>query len=177
MTPGQTAEISGPKKAFLINKPTVAASIIKRGKRPLLIIGSQAPNIKTMDGDLIDTANRITRATGMTIAATGHIIGKFKNRDVPNTHSIPLMSLGDRLKTENWNGFDGEGPYDLILIVGHPYYMAWLILSGLKNFNQKLTTLSIGASYQPNASWSTGSIPTERWIEQIDELVRALEEK
>jgi acetyl-CoA decarbonylase/synthase complex subunit epsilon len=177
MNPGQTAEISGPKKAFLINKPTVAVSMIKRAKRPLLIIGSQAPKIKTMEGDLIDTANRITKATGMTIAATGHIIGQFKDRNIPNTYSIPLMSLGDRLKTEDWNGLDGQGPYDLILIVGHPYYMAWLVLSGLKNFNQNLTTLSIGASYQPNASWSTGSMPTKRWMEQMAELVTALEEK
>ncbi|TET72177.1 CO dehydrogenase/acetyl-CoA synthase complex subunit epsilon, partial [Candidatus Bathyarchaeota archaeon] len=49
MTLGQTAEIAGPKKAFVISKPVVAASMIKRAKRPLLVVGSKAVDVKTVD--------------------------------------------------------------------------------------------------------------------------------
>ncbi|MCK4885653.1 CO dehydrogenase/acetyl-CoA synthase complex subunit epsilon, partial [Candidatus Bathyarchaeota archaeon] len=37
--PWQTAEIAGPKKALVITKPEVAAAMIKRAKRPILIVG------------------------------------------------------------------------------------------------------------------------------------------
>jgi CO dehydrogenase/acetyl-CoA synthase epsilon subunit len=61
MIPGQTAEIAGPKKAFLIQKPEVAVSMIKRAKRPLLVIGSEGVVRKTKDGDLVDTVIRLLK--------------------------------------------------------------------------------------------------------------------
>ena len=175
MNPGQTAEIAGPKKAFLITKPSVAVSMIKRADRPLLIVGSHSTKIKTKDGDLIDTVSRLCRDLDITVAVTGHLIGLFKERGVNQAYSMPLMSLGDRLRSENWEGFDGKGPYDIILFVGHQYYLAWLVLSGLKNFASDLTTISISASYQPNASWSLGSMSHEKWMEQLDEIVKQME--
>ncbi|MBD3205091.1 CO dehydrogenase/acetyl-CoA synthase complex subunit epsilon, partial [Candidatus Bathyarchaeota archaeon] len=47
MKTGQTAEIAGPKKAFVIPNPKVAASMIKKAERPLLVIGSESTEIKT----------------------------------------------------------------------------------------------------------------------------------
>ena len=59
LRPGQTAEIAGPKHAMVFPNPTVVASMIKRAKRPLLVIGSKAPETVTEDGDLIDYAIKI----------------------------------------------------------------------------------------------------------------------
>ena len=175
MNPGQTAEIAGPKKAFLITKPSVAVSMIKRANRPLLVVGAQATNIETKDGDLIDTVSRLADYQEITVAVTGHLIGLFRGRGVSQAYSMPLMSLGDRLKSGNWEGFDGKGSYDLVLFAGHQYYLAWLVLSGLKNFASDLTTISLSASYQPNATWSLGSIVHQQWMEQLDEIVQQLE--
>jgi acetyl-CoA decarbonylase/synthase complex subunit epsilon len=176
MTLGQTAEIAGPKKAFLIPKPEVAGSMIKRAKRPLWVVGSQAEKNATKDGDLVDTAIRLQKKGTVTIAATGHMIGIFRKRGVEGVYSMPLMNLGDRLRDPNWGGFDREGHYDLVVFTGLPYYIEWLVLSGLKNFAPGLRTISLDRNYQPNASWSLGSTTEEEWKEVLDKIASIVEE-
>jgi acetyl-CoA decarbonylase/synthase complex subunit epsilon len=176
LTLGQTAEIAGPKKAFIIPKPEVAASMIKRAKRPLLVIGSKSVKTKTKDGDLVDTAIRLLKKE-ITIAATGHLISEFIKRNVSGVNSTPLMNLGDRLRDPNWTGFDGKGQYDIVVFAGIPYYLEWLVLNGLKSFAMDLRTISLDRNYQPNASWSLGSMKEEEWKEVLDKIVSSLEEE
>lgn len=175
MTPGQTAEVAGPKKAFIIQRPEVASALIKKAERPLLVVGSEASNIETMDGNLIDSVMRMKKACGLSVAATGHMIGEFNKRGVAGVHSMSLMNLGDRLRDSEWSGLDGEGGYDLVIFTGILYYMEWLVLSGLKNFATGLTTISLDANYQPNAGWSLGTMPPKRWREVLDKLLTVLE--
>ena len=176
LKPGSTAEIAGPKKALLISKPSVAASMIKRAKRVLLVIGSKSTKTQTIDGDLIDSVARLSKTHGMDIAVTGHLIGEFRKRGIENTYSMSIMSVGERLRDPEWNGLDGSSPYDLVIFLGHLYYMAWLVLNGLKHFAPHLTTMSLGASYQPNAGWSTGSISEEKWKTEFNTIIESLEE-
>ena len=171
---GQTAEIAGPKKAFIIPKPEVAAAIIKKAERPLLIIGAEAQGIGTADGDLIDTAINVSKS-GIFVVATGHIVGEFRRRGT-EVHSMPLMNLGDRLRDPEWLGLDGKGRYDLAVFVGFSYYLEWLVLNGLKSFAQDLTTISLSRSYQPNAGWSLGTMKAEEWKEVIDVIVKSIKE-
>ena len=171
LRPGQTAEIAGPKHVKVFPNPTVVASMIKRAKRPLLVIGSKAPETETEDGDLIDSAIKIGKKGKLTIAATGHLIGEFKKRKAKKVFSIPIMNLGDRLRDTNWNGFDGEGQYDLAIFAGSQYYLEWLVLSGLKNFAPNLRTISLGNLYQPNASWSVGTVNHSKWMSLLKEVV------
>ena len=175
MTPGLTAEVAGPKKAFIIQRPEVASALIKKAERPLLVVGSEASNIETMDGNLIDSVIRMKKACGLSVAATGHMVGEFNKRGVAGVHSISLMNLGDRLRDPEWSGLDGEGGYDLVIFTGILYYMEWLVLSGLKNFATELTTISLDANYQPNAGWSLGTMPPKRWREVLDKLLTVLE--
>ncbi|MEM2893574.1 MAG: CO dehydrogenase/acetyl-CoA synthase complex subunit epsilon [Candidatus Bathyarchaeia archaeon] len=176
LTTGQTAEIPGPKKAFLVPKPEVAASMINRARRPLLVVGSDAMKVKTKDGDLVDTAIRMSRSKNITVAATGHLAGEFRRRGAVGVHGISIMELGDRLRDSGWSGLDVGGPYDLVVFVGLPYYLEWLILSGLKNSAPSLRTLSLDNTYHPNAHWSLGYSPHEEWIEILDRIVANLEE-
>ena len=145
--------------------------MIKRAKRPLLVIGSKAPETETEDGDLIDSAIKIGKKGKLTIAATGHLIGEFKKRKAKKVYSIPIMNLGDRLRDTNWNGFDGKGQYDLVVFAGSQYYLEWLVLSGLKNFAPNLRTISLGNIYQPNASWSMGTVRHSKWMSLLKEVV------
>lgn len=177
MIPGQTAEIPGPKKAFVIPKPEVAAAMIKRAKRVLLIVGSEAINLKTKDGDFVDTAIRMVGIDNVTIAATGNLIKEFRERNINDLHAMSLMNLGDRLRSPGWEGLDGGGGYDLVIFAGFPYYMEWLVLSGLKSFATNLKTISLERLYQPNASWSLGNTTKEDWKEVIEKIVSILEEK
>ena len=50
--PWQCAEGSATKKAMAITKPDVAVSLIKRAKRPILIVGSEAAS-KDLGGKLL----------------------------------------------------------------------------------------------------------------------------
>ncbi|MFC1802608.1 CO dehydrogenase/acetyl-CoA synthase complex subunit epsilon [Thermoproteota archaeon] len=177
LRPGQTAEITGPKHAMVFPNPTVVASMIMGAKRPLLVIGSKAQEIVTEDGDLIDYAIKIGKKSRLTIAVTGYLIGEFMKRKVKNVYSIPFMNLGDRLRDTGWNGFDGKGHYDLVIFAGSHYYMEWLVLSGLKNFAPNLRTISLGNQYQPNASWSIGTVNHSKWMSMIQEIIENLEEK
>ena len=174
MTLGQTAEIPGPKRAFLIPKPEVAAAMIKRAKRALLVVGSEATKIKTKDGDLVDSAMRLARIGNISVVATGHLVGEFRARNAEEIYTMSLMNLGDRLSDQKWGGFDGVGPYDLVLFAGFHYYLEWLVLSGLKSFAPGLRTISLERVYQPNASWSFGSIVEEEWKEVIDKMISIL---
>ena len=171
----QKAEIPGPKKAFIIPKPEVVSATVKRAIRVLLVIGSEATNIETKDGDLIDSAIRLGKIEKIKIAVTGHLIGEFIKRGYKEASSIPLFNLGDRLRDPDWKGLDGEGSYDLVLFLGFPYYFEWLMLSGLKNFASNLRTVSLGRHYQPNANWSFPNTLLEKWKDNLDKIIEDLE--
>jgi acetyl-CoA decarbonylase/synthase complex subunit epsilon len=175
MNTGQTAEIAGPKKANVFPSSDVAANLIARAKRPLLVVGSKSTEVKTNDGDLVDTAIRAMRNDRLTVVATGHLVGEFRRRGADRARSMSIFVLGKHLSDPDWRGFDGLGSYDAVVLAGLPYYMEWLLESGLKNFSD-LRTISLERSYQPNAEWSLGWMPEPVWRETIDKIVSRLEE-
>jgi acetyl-CoA decarbonylase/synthase complex subunit epsilon len=131
----------------------------------------------TKDGDLVDSAIRMSKNGNISVVATGHTVSEFLRRGSKSIYSIQIMNLGDRLRDPNWEGFDGDGPYDLVVFTGFPYYIEWLVQSGLKNFAPDLRTVSLEETYQPNASWSLGTLPEGGWKEVIDEILSVLEEE
>ena len=175
LEPWQRAEIPGPKKALVISKPGVVSAIVRRAKRVLLIVGSKAMEVKTEDGDLIDSAIRLGRTGKVQVAVTGHLIGEFIRRGFKGAYTIPLFNLGDRLRDPEWGGLDGKGPYDLVLLLGFPYYYEWLLLSGLKHFAPHLRTISLGRFYQPHASWSFPNTLPEEWRGYLSKIIEDLE--
>ncbi|MBS7619897.1 CO dehydrogenase/acetyl-CoA synthase complex subunit epsilon, partial [Candidatus Bathyarchaeota archaeon] len=135
----------------------------------------ESAKTKTLDGNLIDTVIRMSNLSKSHIIATGAILVEFKKRNIENVYSMSLMNVGDRLRDPDWNGLDGKGPYDLAIFCGLPYYMEWLVLSGLKNFAPHLITISLDNTYHPNAAWSIGFLPEKEWISAIDKIVSVLE--
>lgn len=176
----QVAEIPGPKRAFIISKPKIVSSMINRSEKPLLVVGHESLE-KVLEKMLIDYTISLAEAGEIPIVATAHIIGEFKERGYNNVASMSLMEIGERLRDPNWMGLTGEGQYDLILIIGFPYYTSWLVLSGLKHFAQRgnkyLTSISLDRYYQPNASWSLPNLSKEEWKETILSIISELEGK
>ena len=172
--PWQTAEIAGPKKALVITKPEVAAAMIKRAKRPILIVGHLSTKTDSDTGKMIDYTIRLNKATGIPVVATAHTIREFVKQGFQPAAQMSAMDIGNRLKDPTWNGLDGKGPYDVALFMGLPYYMEFVILSGLKHFSTNLKTISLDRYYNPHASWSFPNLKVEEWTQSFETIIKKL---
>ena len=172
--PWQTAEIAGPKKALVITKPEVAAAMIKRAKRPILIVGHLSTKTDSDTGKMIDYTIRLNKATGIPVVATAHTIREFVKQGFQPAAQMSAMDIGNRLKDPTWNGLDGKGPYDVALFMGLPYYMEFVILSGLKHFSTNLKIISLDRYYNPHASWSFPNLKVEEWTQSFETIINKL---
>ncbi len=172
--PWQTAEIAGPKKALLIMKAEVVVAMIKRAKRPVLVVGHLATETDSETGKMVDYAIRLNKTTGIPVIATAHTAREFVKQGFYPTASMSAMDIGNRLKDSTWNGLDGKGPYDLALFMGLPYYMEFVILSGLKHFSTNLKTISLDRYYNPHATWSFPNLKVENWTQSFETIINKL---
>ncbi|MEM3577931.1 MAG: CO dehydrogenase/acetyl-CoA synthase complex subunit epsilon [Candidatus Bathyarchaeia archaeon] len=173
--PWQTAEIPGPKKAMVITKPDVAAAMIKKAKRPILIVGHKAAEIAFEDEKLIDFVIELARKAKIPVVATAHTVSEFLGRGYKPEGWMPAVDIGNRLTDSTWTGLDGNGPYDLALFLGLPYYMEWTILNGLKHFAPHVKTVTLDNVYQPNANWSFPNISLKDWFENLKVIIEKVE--
>lgn len=175
--PWQKAEIAGPKKALLILKPEVVVAMVKRAKRPLLIVGHLAAEDYSDDVKMIDYAIRMSTTAGIPVIATAHMTTEFIKRGFQPASWMPAMDIGNRLKDSEWKGLDGMGPYDLAMFMGLPYYMEFVILAGLKHFSMDLKTISLDRFYNPHASWSFPNLSVKDWNQGFELIIKKLGEK
>ena len=172
--PWQTAEIPGPTKALVITKPEVVVAMVKRARRPILIVGHEAAAITISEEKLIDYAIRISKAAKTPVVATAHIISEFLKRGFQPAAWMPAVDIANRLRDSEWKGLDGLGQYDLALFMGIPYYMEWVILSSLKHFSSNLKTICLDRFYQPHATWSFPNISVKDWSEGLELIISKL---
>jgi anaerobic carbon-monoxide dehydrogenase, CODH/ACS complex subunit epsilon len=165
--PWQCAEIATTKKANPIQKPEIAVAMIKKAQRPLLIAGSNITE-RWMEGKqaieyIIDLAN----ASKVPVVATAHMVGEFIKRGYTPAAFMNAMEIGQRVGDPAWQGLDGKGHPDLVIMVGMPYYMQALILSGLKHFAPDLKTMTIDNLFHVHASWSFPNTTLEEWASNL----------
>lgn len=172
--PWQKAEIAGPKKALLILKPEVVVAMVKKAKRSILIVGHHATEDYSDDVKMIDYAIRMSKAAAIPVVGTAHIVNEFLKRGFQPVVAMSAMEIGSRLNDPEWKGLDGEGPYDLALFMGLPYYMEFVILAGLKHFSINLKTISLDRFYNPHASWSFPNLSVKDWSESFETMLSRL---
>lgn len=172
----QKAEIPGPKKALLILKPEVVVAMVKKAKRPILIVGHLAAEDYSDDVKMIDYAIQMGKAEGIPVVATAHTIREFIKRNFKPAACMHAMDIGNRLSDPKWLGLDGRGPHDLALFMGLPYYMEFVILAGLKSFSANLKTISLDRFYNPHATWSFPNFSVEDWDENLKIIISKLGE-
>ena len=170
----QTAEVPGPTKALVITKPEVVVAMLKKAKRPILVVGHEAVDIDAGNEKLIDFTIRLAKTGHIPVVATAHIVGEFIKKGFPPAAWMPAVDIGNRLQDASWKGVDAKGTYDLLLILGLPYALEWLILSGLKNFASSLKLISLDRYYQPHAAWSFPNISLETWKENLSLITEKL---
>jgi CO dehydrogenase/acetyl-CoA synthase complex epsilon subunit len=174
----QKYEIPGPSKATVIVKPEMVPALIKRVNNPILVVGHEAAEIPLGKKAPIDYIIRIAKAANIPVVTTAHTIGKFLDRDFEPTASMTAMDIGNRLKDPNWSITDGKDSHDLALILGLPYYMGWVIESGLKSFAYKhLKMISLDRYYQPHCNWSFPNLSLENWKKNLEIIAKEVEKK
>lgn len=170
----QKAEIPGPQKALLIMKPEVVVALVKRAKRSILVIGHLSTKTGPEKGKMIDYAIQLSKTTGIPVITTAHTSHEFLKKGFQPDASMSAMDIGNRLKDSNWKGLDGRGNYDLALFMGLPYYMEFVILSGLKHFSTNLKTISLDRYYNPHASWSFPNLKVKDWNQNFEIILNKL---
>jgi len=145
----------------------VAAKLISKAKRPLLVVGTLA-----LSPEVLDRAVKIAQAKNIPIAATGSSMHGFVGKDV-NAKYINAHALGFYLTAPNWPGLDGNGNYDTIIILGFKKYYINQVLSAVKNFSD-VKSISIGKDYIQNATMSFGNLSKEDHIAALDEIITLL---
>ena len=165
--PWQCAEIASTKKANPITKPEIAVAMIKKAQRPLLIVGSNATE-RYMEGkQLIEYMIDFANASKVPVVATAHMVGEFLKRGYQPASFMSAMDIGQRIVDPTWKGLDGKGHPDLILLVGLPYYMESLMLSGFKHFAPDLKTMTLDNLFHVHASWSFPNATLEEWAANL----------
>jgi len=172
--PWQKAEVPGPTKAMVITKPEVVVAMVKKAKRPILIVGHEAAETEIREQKLLDYAIRISEAGKIPLVATAHIVGEFIKKGFKPAAFMPAIDIGNRLVDPEWKGLDGNGQYDLALFMGLTYYMEWILFSGLKHFNLNLNTISLDRYYHPQASWSFPNLSVNDWAQSLDVIIGKL---
>jgi len=174
--PWQKAEIPGPTKALVITKPEVVVAMVKRAKRPILIVGHEAAETEMGGKRLLDYAIRISEVGKIPMVATAHVVGEFVKKGFQPTAFMPAVDIANRLTDPEWKGLDGNGQYDFVMIMGITYYMEWVLFSGLKHFGQNLKTISLDRYYHPHASWSFPNLSVEDWAQNLEVIIGKLGE-
>ncbi|MFX0067675.1 MAG: CO dehydrogenase/acetyl-CoA synthase complex subunit epsilon [Promethearchaeota archaeon] len=174
--PWQKAEVPGPKKSLVITKPEVVVSMIRKAKRPIMVVGHEITENEN-EKNTIKYLIQLSKARKIPLVATANSIKKFLENRFKAAISMPVVDIANRLRDSSWTGLDGKGQYDLVLSLGLPYYMQWLIFSALKNFALETKTISLGRYYQPNATWSFPNMSLKDWIESLEIIISKLGEK
>ncbi len=170
--------LTGTKAARLIEEPGEYAHLIKRAKRPLLVIG---PRTLTMSLDgrlLLEYAIDIAKALNIPICATAHTKKKLLELGVEPDSSYDIIEILNHLKDPGWQGVKKEGNHDLVMFLGIRTDLGEQGLSTLKHFAPHLKTMTLCKYFYPNASYSLPNFrKDDKWKEFLETMIANLKDK
>lgn len=147
-------------------EPDAAARIINQAEKPVLIIGAR---IMDLDGAPLERAIRLAEAKGMPIVATAHSGKYLAERGFTNYLEMGVVEITNIATDEDWQGIDGYGRPDLVIVLGAHLDLMNATFQSLKNFSD-IRTLSISRYYMINADYSFPNLDDELWLQCLDEL-------
>lgn len=154
--------------------PENCAQLLKTAKRPLIVVGAHANKASVGLPDLTEHVLHLARLMKAHVAASLTIQSQFTKPGKTQVFALGLEDLTNRLKDKQWEGFDGRGPYDYVLLIGGVYYFESQMLATLKHFAPHLKTVSLDRFYQPNASFSFPSMDENKWKDGLSMMIRKL---
>ncbi len=164
------AETGGTRRAVIIDKPTVLGAIIRKSARPILILGDE-PFTNREYAPLATVIKKLS--SRIPVVATSPPTG-LKDAGITPLKVTGIMDIVQLICDPAWNGIDGKGKHDLVLLGGFSYSLGWIILSGLKNGAQELRTVTLDPRYHPNASWSMPNQKNRSWEDLLTEVAETI---
>jgi acetyl-CoA decarbonylase/synthase complex subunit epsilon len=167
--------LTGTKSARLIEDPVEYANLIKKAKRPLLVVGPLL--LESTDGGkvLMEYALDMAKVAGIPICATAHTRGKIVELGVQPDSVYDTVEIVNALKDPDWQGAKKEGNHDLVMFFGIRSDLGNQGLSTLKHFAPHLKTMTLCKHYFPHASYSLPNFKKDaKWQEFLESLITNL---
>jgi len=167
--------LTGIKSAKLIEDPVEYANLIKKAKRPLLVVGPLLL-VSTDDGKiLMEYALEIAKAADIPICATAQTKGKIVELGVQPDFVYDTVEIVNALKDPEWRGVRKEGNHDLVIFFGIRSDLGNQSLSTLKHFAPHLKTMTLCKHYFPHANYSLPNFKKDaKWQEFLESLIADL---
>ncbi|HME54046.1 MAG TPA: CO dehydrogenase/acetyl-CoA synthase complex subunit epsilon [Candidatus Lokiarchaeia archaeon] len=172
--PWQKTAQAGPEIGVAVFDPNVVAAMIKDAQRPVLVLGATSLKLKVGDKPYIEVLIDLARAAKLTVVATANSNKWISDNGITDitVYVMPLTNLTNRLEDDRaWDGLDGQGKPDLVIYGGITTYYLSQMLSVLKNFTDRLQTLTLDNEYQPNARFSLGNVNKDEWKNFLETLI------
>jgi acetyl-CoA decarbonylase/synthase complex subunit epsilon len=167
--------LTGIKSAKLIEDPEEYANLIKKAKRPLLVVGPLLL-ASTDDGKiLMEYALDIAKAADIPICATAQTKGKIVELGIQPDFVYDTVEIVNALKDPEWRGVRKEGNHDLVIFFGIRSDLGNQSLSTLKHFAPHLKTMTLCKHYFPHANYSLPNFKKDaKWQEFLESLIADL---
>jgi len=167
--------LTGIKSARLIEDPAEYASLIKKAKRPLLVVGPLLLASLSDGKLLLEYALDIAKAAGIPICATAQTRGKIVELGVEPDCVYDTVEIANALKDPDWQGAKKEGNHDLVIFFGIRSDLGNQSLSTLKHFAPHLKTMTLCIHYFPHANYSLPNFKKDaKWQEFLESLIANL---
>jgi len=167
--------LTGTKSARLIEDPAEYAELIKKAKRPLLVVGPLLLETSPEGKLLLEYALDLARAGGIPICATAQTRGKIVELGVQPDCLYDAVEIVNALKDPDWQGVKKEGNHDLVMFCGIRSDLGSQGLSTLKHFARHLKTMTLCKHYFPHATYSLPNFKKDsEWYEFLESLIANL---
>lgn len=168
--------LTGIKSARLVEDPAEYADLIKKAKRPLLVVGPLLLASTAEGKVLMQYALDIAKAANIPICATAQTRGKMVELGVEPQCAYDVVEIINALKDPNWHGVKKEGNHDLVIFFGIRSDLGNQGLSTLKHFAPHLKTMTLCKYYFPHASYSLPNFKKDaKWQEFLEGLIANLQ--
>ena len=167
--------LTGTKSGIAIDSAQDYADLIRRAKRPLLVVGplllASLPDGKL----LLEYALDIAKSAGIPICATAQTKGKIVELGVQPDCVYDTVEIVNALKDPDWKGVKKEGNHDLVMFFGIRADLGNQGLSTLKHFAPHLKTMTLCKYYFPHANYSLPNFKKDTdWQEFLESLIANL---
>ena len=161
-------------RATLIEKPVVAAKLLRRARSPVIVVGHEAAAGEAPG--VLEAVARMARATGAPVVATGGVSAKLGNGGFSPVLVMSAMEAGDRLQDPAWRPAPGRAPPDYAFLLGIPYAIASVIEAGLASFaRDHLKIISLDRLYHPHCDLSLPNQTRDEWVATLGAIAREAE--